>query len=97
MGSNLGLFKPVVYEEFSDESGMEEIKQEFLDSLKQCEDHIVGSEQVGESIEFYDEDGAVLLVTYIDTELSRAKFEFVLSEKVFEIGLNNIPEQFMIE
>lgn len=90
--ASLEDFKPVVIKEFNDNEGIEEITDEFLKSLKQCEDEIVGSERVGDQIEFFDEDGVVLLVVTINESEYQARFEFILSETAFDLSLNNIPD-----
>lgn len=88
--ANKESFKEAVIEEYED--NIEEVANEFVEALKNCEDDIVGSETVGESIEFFDEDGAVLLLVTLDENTNKANFEFVLSEEVFDLSINNIPE-----
>lgn len=83
-------FKEVEPQHF--EGNTEEVQQEFVESLKQCENEIIGSEKVGSSIEFYDEDGAVLILVDIDDETVMANFEFTLSGKTFKMPLSSIPD-----
>lgn len=85
-------FKSVDMQKYDDSEGLKAIEQEFIESLRKCEDKIVGSERYGEQIEFFDEDGAVLLVVTVLEDEGRALFEFALTETVFSLSLDFIPD-----
>lgn len=93
--SNADIFKPVELKKFNDNNGLNEIQEEFIECLKKCEKEIIGSERIGQSVEFYDEDGAVLLFILFDDVANKANFEFVMCEKSFDLSLQNIPEMFL--
>lgn len=97
MKSNLDQFRAVELEVYhSGEDDPEVVLEEFLDSLRECEDDIIGSEVIGDLIEFYDEDGVVLLLVTIDDKAERAIFEFTITEESFDIGMDDIPDQFAL-
>ena len=76
----------------ADES--KEVKSEFIDALKKTENDIVGSENIGSSIEFYDEDGSILLLTTFDETGHNVNFHFTLTDQYFDMPVSNIPDVF---
>ena len=60
---------------------LEQSKKDFLERVKLIQDEVVGSETYGDTIEFYDEDGVVLMVSTIkeddeETGLQVTEFSF---------------------
>ena len=67
----------------------EKIQDDFLKKVLYVQNNCIGSESFGDTTEFYDEDGIVLM-TVDQSNSNKMVFSFDYGEEVYEFEKNNL-------